>query len=117
MAASLAPGFILIIIAKAGKGDRPSRRHPACLEVIAQVLQDDCLVPLFVTPGEFDQGLQKVEKESVLTQSTGVQVVVHLGDITRLPEVHQTVDLVDERSGTPFSIIPHRFPLPLMPRT
>ena len=29
MATSLAPGFILVIIAKAGKGDRPSRRHPA----------------------------------------------------------------------------------------
>ena len=51
MATSLAPGFILVIIAKAGKGDRPSRRHPACLEVIAQVLEDDRLVPLFVTPG------------------------------------------------------------------
>jgi hypothetical protein len=51
MAASLAPGFILVIIAKTGKGDRPSRRHPPHLEVIAQILQDDCLVPLFVTPG------------------------------------------------------------------
>ena len=66
MAASLAPGFILVIIAKARKGDRPSRRHPPRLEVIAQVLQDDCLVPLFVTPGEFDQGLKEVEEEGVL---------------------------------------------------
>src|SRR5271166_3099867 len=51
MAASFAPGFILISIAKAGKGDRPSRRHSACLEVIAQVFEDDHFVPLLVTPG------------------------------------------------------------------
>jgi len=51
MAASLAPGFILIIISKAGKGDRPSRCHAACLEVITEVFEDDHFVPLFVTPG------------------------------------------------------------------
>ena len=34
--------------------------------MIAQVFEDDCLVPLFVTPGEFDQGLKEVEEEGVL---------------------------------------------------
>src|SRR5208337_2953238 len=62
MAASFAPDFILISIAKAGKGDRPSRSHSACLEVIAEVFEDNQFVPLFVTPGEFDQGLKEVEE-------------------------------------------------------
>ena len=61
-----APVFICHRIAKAGKGDRPSRRHSACLEVIAQVFEDDHFVPLLVTPGEFDQGLKEVEEEGVL---------------------------------------------------
>ena len=50
MAASLAYGVILIIITKAGKSDRPSRRHSACLEVTAEVFEDNQFVPLFVTP-------------------------------------------------------------------
>jgi hypothetical protein len=62
MAASLVPGFILIIIAKAGKGDRPCRRHSACLEVVAQVFEDNRLIPLLVAAGELDQGLQEAEE-------------------------------------------------------
>ena len=58
-----------------------------------------------------------MEEEGVLPQPAGVQVVVHLGDITRLPEVHQTVNLVDERSGVPLGVKAHRLPFPLMPRT
>ena len=76
------------------------------------------LVPLLlIAPGQLDQGLQEVEEEGVLAQPAGIQVVVDFGDVARLPEVHQAVDLVDERGGMALGVVAHGFPLPLMPRT
>jgi hypothetical protein len=37
----LVPGFILIVIAEAGKGDRPHQCHSPRLEVVAQVFNAD----------------------------------------------------------------------------
>ena len=54
-------------------------------------------------------------RNSVLAEAAGVEVVVNLVDVAGLPEVHQPMDLVDQRRRTAVGVVAHRLPLPLVP--
>ena len=107
--------FVLGLASKAGESLRPRRRHASRRQVVAEVLQDDPLLgPL---AGQFDQGLEQLQKQGVLAEAPGIEVVVHLGYIAGLPEVHQAMNLVDQRRGPAFFVVAHRLPFALVPGT
>src|SRR2546427_12866182 len=47
---------------------------------------------------QFDECLQQLMKQGVMTKTFCIQVVVHFGDVTGFPEVHQAMYLVDQWS-------------------
>jgi hypothetical protein len=62
--------------------------------VIAEVLQDDALVGPFT--GQFDQGLEQLEEQIVLAEAAGVEVVIDLDHVAKLPGEYQAVDLIGQ---------------------
>src|SRR5579875_817518 len=70
-------------------------RDVGALNVLAEALQDTFL--LAADALDFDEGLEQVEKMLVFFQPILGQVVVQFVRFARHPEIHQAVDLIDER--------------------
>src|SRR5438552_2751666 len=64
---------------------------------------------------QLDEGLKQAMKKTVAPKRPVIEVFVHLYNVARTPELHQSVDLVDERSRLAFRIVSHALPFALVP--
>ena len=65
--------------------------------MVGETLKNRALIILPLIAALLDQCLDKLSKDVAAAQPLAVEVVVHLGHIARLPQVHQLVHLVDQR--------------------
>ena len=50
---------------------------------------------------QFDQGLEQLVEERIAAQPLRFEIFIYLDHVAHLPQVHQPVDLVDQRHRSP----------------